>query len=179
MAQVNRYLEAGRAALERQDFPAAANSYRIAASLVPEDAAVQVTCTAALQRVAVALADGYWKQAVYEESQSRWAEAALSYSKVCAGRADSAPAHERVAYTTFKAGTNPRRAVEFARRAIELDPRKAEYRVTLARTYAAAGLDKSAQSELDRALELAPKDAKIQAMIAQVRTASPKTSKVS
>jgi cytochrome c-type biogenesis protein CcmH/NrfG len=80
-----------------------------------------------------------------------------------------------VAFTTFKAGTNPRRAVEFARRAIELDPRKPEFRVTLARTYAAAGLEKSAHAELDRALELAPKDAKIQAVVNTARaTIAPK-----
>jgi predicted Zn-dependent protease len=76
-----------------------------------------------------------------------------------------------VAFTTFKAGTNPRRAVEFARRAIELDPRKPEFRVTLARTYAGAGLGKSAHAELDRALELAPKDAKIQALVSTARAA--------
>jgi tetratricopeptide (TPR) repeat protein len=171
MTQVKRYLDAGRAALEAQDYAGAANSYRIASSLVPDDLSVKATCEEALQRVAVALADGYWKQAVYEEAQERWAEAALSYSKVCAGRPDSPPAHERVAFTTFKAGTNPRRAVEFARRAIELDPRKPEFRVTLARTYGAAGLEKSAHAELDRALELAPKDAKIQALVNAARAA--------
>jgi tetratricopeptide (TPR) repeat protein len=170
-AQVNRYVEAGRAALESQDYAGAANSYRIAASLAPDDAGVQTACNAALQAVAVALADGYWKQAVYEESQERWAEAALSYSKVCTGKPDSAQAHERVAYTTLKSSANARRAVEFARRAIELDPKKPEFRVTLARTYAAAGLEKSAQSELDRALELAPKDARVQALVTTTRAA--------
>ena len=168
-AQVKRYVEAGRAALDTQDYAGAANSYRIAASLAPDDAAVQAACTDALQKVAVALADGYWKQAVYEESQERWAEAALSYSKVCTGRPDSALAHERVAFTTLKSSTNPRRAVEFARRAIELDPKKPEYRVTLARTYAGAGLEKSAHAELDRAVELAPKDAKVQALVTFTR----------
>jgi tetratricopeptide (TPR) repeat protein len=169
MAQVKRYLDAGRSALETQDYAGAANSYRIASSLAPDDLAVKATCDEALQRVAVALADGYWKQAVYEEGQERWAEAALSYSKVCTGRPDSAPAHERVAYTTFKSGGNPRRAVEFARRSIELDPKKPEFRVTLARTYAAAGLEKSAHAELDRALEIAPKDAKIQSLVSAAR----------
>jgi tetratricopeptide (TPR) repeat protein len=168
-AQVNRYVEAGRAALESQDYAGAANSYRIAASLAPDDAGIQSACSAALQAVAVALADGYWKQAVYEESQERWAEAALSYSKVCTGKPDNAQAHERVAYTTLKSSANARRAVEFARRAIELDPKKPEYRVTLARTYAAAGLEKSAQSELDRALELAPKDARVQTLVNTTR----------
>src|SRR5262249_13125308 len=124
----------------------------------------------ALQKVAVANADGYWKQALYEEGQERWAEAALSYSKVCTGKPDSAQAHERVAHATLKSSGNARRAVDFARRAIELDPKRPEYRVTLARAYAAAGLEKSANSELERALELAPKDPKVQALVASART---------
>ena len=168
-AQIKRYADAGRAALEQKDYAGAANSYRIAASLAPDDAALQATCNEALRQAAVALSDGYWKQALYEESQERWAEAALSYSKVCTGKPDSAQAHERVAYTTLKSSANARRAVEFARRAIELDPKKPEFRVTLARTYAAAGLEKSAQSELDRALELAPKDTRVQALVTSTR----------
>ena len=54
-AQVARYVDAGHSALERQDYPGAANSYRIAASLAPDDAAVQATCNDALRQAAVAL----------------------------------------------------------------------------------------------------------------------------
>jgi curved DNA-binding protein CbpA len=177
--QVGRYMETGRAALERQDFAGAANAYRIAASLEPDDPKVQATCNEAMQLAAAALADGYWKQAVYEEGQERWAEAALSYSKVCAGKPHSAEAFERVAFTTLKSSTNVRRAVEFARKAVELAPSTPEMRVTLARTYAAASLWKSANGELDRAMELAPQNPKIQAMAAQVRALAPKDGKVS
>jgi curved DNA-binding protein CbpA len=170
-AQVVRYSEAGRVALIRQDYAEAANSYRIAASLAPDDATVQAACNEALREVAAALADGYLKQASYEESQERWAEAALSYSKVCAGKPDNAGAHERVAFATVKSGGNARRAVEFARKAIELDPKKPEYRVTLARAYGAAGLEQSAASELDRARDMALKDPKIQSLVSAARAA--------
>ncbi len=173
-AQVKRYLDAGRAALDQKDYAGAANSYRIAASLAPEDDALQATCNEALRQAAAGLADGYWKQAIYEEGQERWAEAALSYSKVCAGKPDNALAHERVADTTLRSSTNARRAVEFARKAVELEARKPEFHVTLARAYLAAGLEKSAQGELDRALELAPKDARIAALVTTVRSAFPR-----
>jgi tetratricopeptide (TPR) repeat protein len=176
-AQITKYMDAGRSALERQDWPAAANAYRIAASLEPEEPAVQATCNEALQKVAAALADGYWKQGLYEEGQDRWGEAALSFSKVCAGQPNNALAHDRVAHATLRSSTNYRRAVEFARKAIELDPKRAEYHITLARAYAAAGMEKSAASELERALELGPKDAKIINMVnaarAAVATATP------
>ena len=173
-AQVGRYLEAGRESLEKKDYAAAANSYRIAASLAPDDAAVRATCDDALRQAAVALADGYWKQALYEESEERWADAALSYSRVCAGRPENALAHERVAFATLKSSTNARRAVEFARRAVEIDSRRPDYHVTLGRAYLAAGLEKSASAELDRAIELGPKDPRILALVNGVRLAFPR-----
>lgn len=167
--QVQRYIEAGRAAMDRGDFAAGANSYRIAASLEPDDEKVQAVCNEAMKLAATALADGYRKQAAYEESQERWAEAALSYSKVCAGRPDDALAHERVAYVTLKSSSNVRRAVEFARKAVELAPKMPEIRITLARAYAAAGLEKSSSGELDRAHELAAGNPRVQALVAQAR----------
>jgi tetratricopeptide (TPR) repeat protein len=170
-AQLTSHLDAGRAAIERGDYPAAVNAYRIAASLEPDDPAVQATCNEALRRAAAALADGYWKQALYEEGQDRWSEAALSYAKVCTGKPDNAQAHERVAYATLKSGGNARRAVEFARKAVEIDPRKPDFHVTLARAYAAAGLEKSARGELDRAVALAPKDQRVLGLVAQAKSA--------
>jgi tetratricopeptide (TPR) repeat protein len=170
-AQVASQLETGRAALENKDWVAAANAYKIAASLEPDDATVQATCSDALKTIATALAEGYWKQGLYEESQERWGDAALSFSKVCAGRPDNAVAHDRVANATLKSSTNFRRAVEFARKAIELDPKRPEFRITLARAYAAAGMEKSASSELDRALQIAPKDQRVVTLVTAARNA--------
>ncbi len=45
----------------------------------------------------------------------------------------------------------------------------AEFRITLARSYLAAGFEKSALAELDRAAELAPNDTRIADMIARAR----------
>ncbi|WP_437613967.1 DnaJ domain-containing protein [Sorangium sp. So ce834] len=167
--QIARYSEAARGALERNDYASAANAYRIAASLAPEDAALQKASADVQRLAAVALADGYLKQAQYEAQNGRWVEAALSYAKVCNGRPDDASAHERVAYATLQAGENTRRAVEFARRAVELVPSSVEYRLTLALSYAAAGLTKSANGEFDRAAELAGSDARLRGLIAQTR----------
>ncbi|XXX80407.1 DnaJ domain-containing protein [Sorangium sp. So ce134] len=167
--QIGRYSDAARAALERNDYASAANAYRIAASLAPEDAALQKASADVQRLAAVTLADGYLKQAHYEAQNGRWVDAALSYAKVCNGRPDDAGAHERVAYATLQAGENTRRAVEFARRAVELVPSSVEYRLTLALSYAAAGLTKSASGELDRAAELAGTDARLRGLVAQTR----------
>jgi hypothetical protein len=173
-AQLQRHLDQGKAMLAQQQFAAAANAYRIAASLAPDDRAVQATCAEAMRLADAALADGYLKQALYEESQDRWGEAALSYSKVCNGRPGNAAAHERVAFTTLKSSANVRRAVEFARRAVELDPKTPQFRVTLASAYLAAGLEKSALGEIERALELAPGDQRIKELAQQIRVQAQK-----
>ncbi|WP_437281338.1 DnaJ domain-containing protein [Sorangium sp. So ce375] len=168
-SQIARYSEVARAALERNEFASAANAYRIAASLAPEDAALQRASAEVERLAAVALAHGYLKQAEYEAQNGRWVEAALSYAKVCNGRPDDAGAHERVAYATLQAGESSRRAVEFARRAVELVPTSVEYRLTLALSYAAAGLAKSAAGELERAAELAGNDGRLRGLVAQAR----------
>jgi curved DNA-binding protein CbpA len=175
--QLHRYLDLGRGALDRKDFAGAANAYRIAAALAPDDREVQTTCEEAMRLAASALAAGYLKQAQYEENQGRWPEAALSYSKACAGRPEDGRVHERVAFATLKSSANTRRAVEFARKAVELDPTIAEFRLTLARAYAAAGFEKSAQGEIARALALAPNDPKIRDLSASVREQAQKNGK--
>ncbi|AKT39737.1 J domain-containing protein [Chondromyces crocatus] len=167
--QIERYVALGRGALEREDFASAANAYRIAASLAPDDEALQRACAEVQRLAAAALAEGYLKQAQYEENHERWEDASLSYVKVCAGRPDDPAPHERAAFTLLKAGSNTRRAVEFARRAVELSPEAPEMRLTLARAYAIVGLGKSASGELARAAELAKADARLRELVAQTR----------
>lgn len=165
--QIERFKDAARTALEKNDYAAAANAYRIATTLDPDDAELARQSEETQKAAAVALAEGYLKQAEYEVSQERWAEAAASFAKVCRGRPDDARIHERVAFTTLKSGGNVRRAVEFARKAVELSPKTPEFRLTLARAYEAAGLDVSAMGELERASEVAPKEGKIREVIIQ------------
>ncbi|WP_437309727.1 DnaJ domain-containing protein [Sorangium sp. So ce388] len=167
--QIARHSEAARVALERNDHAGAANAYRIAASLAPDDPELQKLSADVQRLAAVTLAEGYLKQANYEAQTGRWFDAALSYAKVCNGRPDDAGAHERAAYATLQSGENTRRAVEFARRAVELVPASVEYRLTLALAYSAAGLAKSASGELDRAAELAGNDARLRGLVAQAR----------
>ncbi|XYI01174.1 DnaJ domain-containing protein [Sorangium sp. So ce1128] len=167
--QIARHSEAARVALERNDYAGAANAYRIAASLAPDDPELQKVSADVQRLAAVTLAEGYLKQANYEAQNGRWFDAALSYAKVCNGRPDDAGAHERAAHATLQSGENTRRAVEFARRAVELVPASVEYRLTLALAYSAAGLAKSASGELDRAAELAGNDDRLRGLVAQAR----------
>lgn len=165
-------------AITLQDFAKAANAYRVAAHLAPEDAALQARCEEVKKLAAAALSDGYLKQARYEENDGRWAEASLSYSRAVEGRPDDAFAHERAAVALIKAGGSARRAVELARRAVELQPRGPENRITLARAYIAAGFAVSALAELDRALASGPLDAHQKQIVAELRDQAHRLSKL-
>src|SRR5262249_7293444 len=100
---------------------------------------------------------------------ARWEEAARCYSVVCTGRPGDALAHERAANAWLRAG-NVRRAVEMGRKAIELDPSSALFRITLARAYGAARLNASLHGELERARERAPGEARVQALVPRFRS---------
>ncbi|MDI1475775.1 DnaJ domain-containing protein [Polyangium sp. y55x31] len=167
--QLDRYVLAAKVALERRDLAAAANAYRLAVALAPEDEALVRKAAEIQQQAAAELAEGFLRQAEYEASQGRWSEAAMSFANVCKARGDDPRPHERVAFCTLKTGQNNRRAIDFARRAVKLSPGVGEYRLTLARAYMAAGLETSARVEMERAAELSPNDARMREAIAQLR----------
>ncbi len=168
--QLERYLLAAKVALERKDLAAAANAYRLAAALAPDDETI-VRKAAEVQRTASnELSDGFVKQADYEAGQGHWVEAAASYANGCRTRPDDARLHERVAFATLKSNQNARRAVDYARRAVKLAPQTTEYRITLVRAYIAAGLETSARAEVERLAEQVGNDVRMRDAVAQLRT---------
>lgn len=171
VSQVRKYVDSGRDALRAKDFTAAVNAFRIAISLAPDDAEVQREAAEVNQVAAVALADTFMRQGEMEANQERWSDAAISFSKACSGKPADARVHDRAAHATFKANNNPRRAVEFARKAVELAPKQPMYRITLAYAYMASGLETSARAELERAIEISGGDERVKAAVAAAREA--------
>ncbi|MEZ4301307.1 MAG: DnaJ domain-containing protein [Polyangiaceae bacterium] len=167
--RIAAYRAEAEQAIADNDFAKAANAYRVASHLQPEDADLAARCEEVQKMAAGALAAGYLKQAAYEENEGRWADASLSYARAAEGRPDDAFAHERAAHTTIKAGGSARRAVEYARRAVELAPQNPEGHITLARSYLAANFAVSALAELERALASGPLDAQHKAIVAELR----------
>jgi curved DNA-binding protein CbpA len=168
-ARIGAYRQQAEEAIAQKDFAKAANAYRVAAHLAPDDAGLQRRCEEVQKLASAALAAGYLKQAAYEENEGRWADSSLSYSRAAEGRPDDPFAHERAANATIKAGGSARRAVEYARRAVELAPQNPESHITLARSYIAAGFAVSALGELDRALAAGPMDAQHKQIVAELR----------
>jgi thioredoxin-like negative regulator of GroEL len=62
-------------------------------------------------------------------------------------------------------------AVQHAKRATEIEPRNADYKITLAAVFIEAGLALNARRELEAAAQLSPRNATIQALLKTVNKA--------
>ncbi len=166
--RIKKILDEAHESFEKKDFVKATKLYKWAASIEPNNPEILKTWTQVQQSVSQSLADSYIRQGKYESNQGRWAEAALNYSKACEGRPDDAVLHEKVAICLLHVGQNLNKAVEFARKSVQLAPKSVDCHITLAKTYFYAGLYKSAKGELDRVIEIAPMDGRIYELMKQL-----------
>jgi tetratricopeptide (TPR) repeat protein len=117
----------------------------------PEDRErVERVCLAVLG----ALAEEYEKQALYEERHQKWSDAAKSWQRVGDGRPNDPEPWRHAALAMLAAEGDVRRAIELARRAVELSPLDAHSRRVLGHAYLAAGMKRSARDELESAVRL-------------------------
>jgi Flp pilus assembly protein TadD len=167
-AQTRKYIANAEAALALGDAVSAANAFRVAQKLSPDDPDLQHKAQEAQDKADGVLSDMYVRQAAYEEKNGQWAEAARSWTRVTKARPGDAEAHARAADALVKAGGDLHEAGRVALAACTLEPKKSEYRVTLANVYLAAGLTLNARRELEAAAQLSPQDDTIQAMMNRI-----------
>jgi tetratricopeptide (TPR) repeat protein len=166
--QIEVYTRAAAQAQARNDFVGAANALRIAVSLAPEDTTLVEQLSEVSGKAKFDLAASYLEQAEYEERDEKWLAAAKSYGKALTGRPE-ARVYERLAHCLLSGEGDLREAGEAAKRAVMMQPDKAQSRVTLARFYAKAGMKQSAEGELSRAATLAPTDDKVNDWIRRLK----------
>ena len=168
--QVDKYMALARESERKNDIVSAAHAYKVVLTLT-DDATIRAPAAAAIAQAEIALCDTYLRQAQYEERSESWAEAARSWARAAKGRPKDARAHERAANALMRASGDLHLASTLAQQAIALDPANANYRVTLANVYLAAGLTKNARRELEAAQQLAPDDGTIQSLLKRVTKA--------
>jgi curved DNA-binding protein CbpA len=167
-SQARKYAANGESALSHGDAVAAANAYRIALSLTPDDPELERLAHEAQARADNVLSETYVRQAAYEEKTGQWIEATRSWRRVCKAHPNDPDAYEHAANAIVKAGGDLHEAGRFAERACTLEPKTARYRVALANVYLAAGLVLNARRELETAAQLSPHDGSIQAMMRRI-----------
>lgn len=136
----------------------AAHLLRQALAEDPERESIQAHHDRIEGELAAELADSYEEQAIYESKHGKWGAAALSWSKVAAGRPEDPEALRRAADALLKAKGDLHKARDFARRAVDQAPEDVRCMRVLARVYIEAQLPLNARRILERAAELDPKD---------------------
>jgi len=169
-AQARKYIASAEAALAQGDTVSAANAFRVAQRLAPEDDDLRRRAQGAQERADAVLSDMYARQAAYEEKNAQWAEAARSWMRVAKARPNDAEAHAHAADALVKSSGDLHEARRLALAGCTLEPRSATYRVTLANVYRAAGLALNARRELETAVQLAPHDDTIRAMMNRIES---------
>ena len=168
MSRAQKFIDAGNDALAKDDIVAAASQYRFAIKYT-DDPDVGAKYRELNGKARTMMAEAYTKQARYEESQEKWREAAMSYAKAIEGRPDDADLHERAAHSLRLEGRDLHAAVRFAEAAVQKNPTKTAFRVTLAQVYVDAGLLLRAKSELEHAVKQSPDDAAAKSHLARVK----------
>jgi tetratricopeptide (TPR) repeat protein len=163
-----RYLEEAKRLEEAGNLVQAANALRLAVALAPDRRDVHEQHDRVARLVARDLADDYAKQAEYEEQNEKWADAALSWARVCEGRPHDGQAHLRAAKCLFQLGKDLQKAKSFAQRAVELLPDEAESHKQLGLVYHAAGMKLNARRALELAIELDPKDEMVENLLREL-----------
>jgi len=163
------HVASAEASVAASDWVGASNAYRLALQVNPDDERLKRALAEVQIKANAILAEAYRKQAQYEEKSMKYAEAAHSWQRVTKALPDDAAAHFRGAWCLFKDGSEPEKtlrvAATLAQRAIALEPKRVDYRTTLAEIYLAAGLTLNARRELEAAARLAPDDANIEALL--------------
>jgi curved DNA-binding protein CbpA len=170
-AKSRTYIDQSDAALAKGDLLTAATSLRIAADLVPGDPELEAKAQRAREQADVILCDTYTKQAQYEETSQRWADAARSWARVCRAAPSNIDAHVRAVTAILNSRGDLHEAARLAKRACEVEPHAAKHRVMLGSVYLAAGLALNARRELDTAAQMAPQDDTIKEMIRRLSAA--------
>jgi tetratricopeptide (TPR) repeat protein len=170
-AQGQKYAALAREAEKKNDTLGAATAYRVATGLLQEGDPALAGASAIIAKAEATLAENYLRQALYEERAEHWPDAARSWQRVARARPDDAKSHERAASALAKAKGDLHAAAELAKRAIQIEPRNAEYKITLATVFLEAGLHLNARRELEAAAQLSPRNATIQALMKRVNKA--------
>jgi tetratricopeptide (TPR) repeat protein len=156
------FVRAAEEALDRHDFVAAANNYRLAVQC-SDDPALRVALEQTDAKARVRVRETSLAAARTAEQSGRWAEAGEKYAKAHTVQPEAWVA-ERAANAIRLAAGDLRAAARLAEQAVLAEPSNAAYRVTLGEVYFDAGLLARAAGESARAIALAPADVRASAL---------------
>src|SRR5262249_41676422 len=154
---LNRYLEAARAAATGGNPTAAANFYRLASELVPNEPSIKTALDECVAASAAARTAGELIRAGDDLARQHHWEAALGYYEPAV---EHAPKSSHALYKTggalYKLGKRLGEAEECVKRSLEADPKRVDAWLLLARIHLESGATNDAHVALQQAQKLAP-----------------------
>jgi curved DNA-binding protein CbpA len=169
--QSKKYRDVGDLARAANDMVSAANAYRVAASLSPDDVPLQKLAQATAEAAENVLVETYQKQALYEERNGRWADAVKTWQRVARNRPTDSKVWDKLARALLEAGGDLHEASDAAKRAIEYGSAIIAYRLTLIEIYIAAGLSIAAKRDLEQVARMEPGNAQVEALLKRLQKA--------
>jgi hypothetical protein len=170
-AQARKYAATAAEALAANDPVAAANAYRVALTLLPDDPTLRAAHEEAQAAADSVLSESYERQAQYQEKSGHWQDAGHSWTRVAHARPNDPHAHERAANAIVRAQGSLHEAAALGKRAVELAPEDPKNKITLANVYIAAGLTLNARRELEAAAQISPHDDTIKTLMKRIAKA--------
>jgi curved DNA-binding protein CbpA len=166
--RVARFARAAEESLAAGNSVSALNALKIARTLSGGDIGTVQRLEELEKKLGSSMVDSYLERARYEESNGHYEKAGRSYTLAARGR-PNADVFRSAAECYLKAGVELRLAGELAREAVQIVPNRADLRLSLAKIYEAAGMQQSAQKELERALELTPDSDRIKQWLKRIK----------
>lgn len=109
------------------------------------------------------------EQAEIKEEMGEIDEAIALLEEVIRTGCNEAIAYHELAKLYFKKGENLQIAKNYCLKAIEIDPRKVDFYITLGEIYTKAGLLRNARREFERALTLQPENQKVKLFLEEIK----------
>jgi len=156
--KARRYFESGRTSITEERWVEAAQQLRLAVACDPSNSNFKEPFSEATEHANRLLADRYIREADASYELGEYAEAYKRYVDALHRRPFQADANHRAALLAWRIEGDLKAAKEYAACACEVEPEVAVHRKTLGQVYAAAGLYKNAQRELEQAVKLDPRD---------------------
>lgn len=154
--RTEQHVNNARIAEAKGDLAAAATALRMALAHDQNSQELQEQYRRVNSNLRVQLLDIHREQAKYEEENSLWAAASISWAKVAEAAPDDPEAPRRAAKALLAAGGDLRKARDFALHSLDLKSDSLDTRLLLARIYIEAGMDQSARKEVEEAAKLDP-----------------------
>lgn len=167
--QAHDLVAEGRRLIDQGDFSRAVSQLNLAAQMDPKSREVQALLQEARRKGEASRARREMERAASLEQAGDVAGAAAQYRSAAGADPKNAEAAAGAAALMLRAGEDLKAAKGFAQRAVDLEPRKAEWRVLLAKILLEADMKKLARRELEEALRCDSGHREAQALLKKVK----------